>query len=141
MEEQEPIGIMIKQINDALMKSANNALREDELTLSQTGLLTLLYAAEDFDLTLKQLEKTLRVSQPTVHGIVRRLQQKALVTVTDDQDNLRVKHVRLTEQGVQQCKKGQRHMREAEAQLSRNLTEAELEVFIRLLTKVRDGLI
>lgn len=138
--EKDTAGIMIKQINDALSKNANNGLRDSDLTVSQAGMLSTLYLADNHDLTLKQLEKAHHVSQPTVYGIVRRLAEKNLVITYDDRENQRIKHVRLTDKGIRQAKIGEQHMADAEAMLLKNLSDKEKEQLKILLKKILTGL-
>ena len=140
MENQLEIGMAIKQINDALQKHANNALRGQDLTLTQVGLLNTLYHADNFDMTLKEIERAHHVSQPTAHGIVRRLAEKKLVDTFDDADNRRIKHVRLTEEGRKQSAISKERVSDAEALLTKNLSADEEEQLRILLKKVKDGL-
>ena len=140
MGKKLEIGMAIKQINDALQKHANNALRGQDLTLTQVGLLNTLYHAEDFDMTLKEIERAHHISQPTAHGIVRRLAEKNLVETFDDADNRRIKHVRLTEEGRKQAAISKKRVSDAEALLTKNLSADETEQLRTLLKKVKDGL-
>ena len=140
MNNGDAIGMIIKQINDELQKRANNLLRASDLTLTQSGVLATLNNAENNELTLKELERAIHVSQPTAHGIVRRLMEKKLVDTYDDRDNRRIKHVKLTAEGKRQAALGQEHMAQAEAMLTKNLSEDEVIQFRLLLGKVRRGL-
>ena len=134
------IGMAIKQINDGLQKHANNALRGHDLTLTQVGLLNTLYHADDFDMTLKEIERAHHVSQPTAHGIVQRLAEKKLVDTFDDVGNRRIRHVRLTEEGRKQAAISKEKVSDAEALLTKNLSADEEEQLRILLEKVKDGL-
>ena len=140
MSNSDDIGMLIKQINDLLQKNANNILKKEGLTATQVGLLTALVSAKGCDLTLKELEKQLHVSQPTVHGVVKRLTEKKLVECFDDPDNRRVKHVMLTERGLEQTERGRIHMNEAEELLTKNLSAEEQRGLREILMKVRDGI-
>ena len=133
------IGMAIKQINDALQKHTNNALRGQDLTLTQVGLLNTLYHADNFDMTLKEIERAHHVSQPTAHGIVRRLAEKKLVDTCGDAANRRIKHVRLTEEGRKQAAFSKERVSDAEALLTKNLSADEEEQLRILLKKVKDG--
>ena len=73
MDELGSCGGLIKQIHDALEKSANNAMRPQGMTMAQYGVLLALNRAEDGTLPLKELEQLLRVAQSTAAGIVARL--------------------------------------------------------------------
>lgn len=140
MDIQDSCGTLLKQIHDALEKQANNTLRADGLTMAQVGVLLMLDRAEHRQMPLKELEKALHVAQSTAAGIVSRLEQKGLVESFGDAEDRRVKVVRLSEAGAGCCRTADARMAEAERQLLSSLTEAERDIFILLLRKVRDSL-
>lgn len=140
MDIQDSCGTLLKQIHDALEKQANNSLRADGLTMAQVGILLMLDRAEHRQMPLKELEKALHVAQSTAAGIVSRLEQKGLVESFGDAEDRRVKVVRLSEAGAGCCRTADARMAEAERQLLSSLTEAERDIFILLLRKVRDSL-
>lgn len=135
---EKHIGLLIKQISDALEKHANNELRHDGLTLTQSGFLTSLYESEKHDLTMRELEEIHHISQPTAFGVVERLSQKKLIETYDDHTS-KAKHVILRPAAFEKCELGQKHMAKAEKNLRKNLTEEEAETLYKLLEKVRDG--
>lgn len=137
--KEKHIGMLIKQISDSLEKHANNGLRNDGLTLTQSGFLTSLYTSKSHDLTMRELEEIHHVSQPTAHGVVERLTQKQLVDTYDD-SNSKAKHVVLREAAYEKCELGIKHMVEAEKNLRKNLTENEQQTLCMLLEKVRNGI-
>lgn len=140
MDIQDSCGTLLKQIHDALEKQANNSLRADGLTMAQVGVLLMLDRAEHRQMPLKELEKALHVAQSTAAGIVSRLEQKGLVESFGDAEDRRVKVVRLSEAGAGCCRTADARMAAAERQLLSSLTEAERDIFILLLRKVRDSL-
>ncbi|MGP1404271.1 MAG: MarR family winged helix-turn-helix transcriptional regulator [Catonella sp.] len=130
-------GILIKQIHDIMEKNANNVLREEELTISQFGVIVLLDEREGKTSTFKELEKEFGVSQPTMAGILNRLEQKRLVEILGDSEDKRIRRAHLTPKGEVKCKEGYKHMREAEEYLLQSLTKDEAAEFNKLLQKVR----
>ena len=140
LDIQDSCGTLLKQRHDALEKQANNSLRADGLTMAQVGVLLMLDRAEHRQMPLKELEKALHVAQSTAAGIVSRLEQKGLVESFGDAEDRRVKVVRLSEAGAGCCRTADARMAEAERQLLSSLTEAERDIFILLLRKVRDSL-
>jgi len=140
MKRQDGCGAIIKQINDKLAKNANNALRNEKLTMTQIGVLAELFEADKNCLTMKEIENKLAVAQPTVAGIIKRLEQKKFVETFGDKDDKRIKIVHLIDAGAMKCENGKKHMRETEAKLLAPLTEPEQNEFRRLLIKVRDSL-
>ena len=136
MEPQKECGLLIKKINDALEKSANHALRAQDLTFSQIGALLELNAAPEGRLTLKDLEKRLHVAQSTAAGIISRLEKKALVEAFGDAEDRRIKIVKITSEGIERVQEADLYRLQAEERLLSGLTETEQSIFYSLLKKV-----
>ena len=137
MSKKYSCSTLLKQIHDIMEKNANNVLREQELTISQSGVLVLLDEKEGKTASFKELEKDFGVSQPTMAGILNRLVQKDLVEVLSDSEDKRIRKAHLTQKGADKCKEGYKHMNSAEEQLLKSLTDDEKKEFNRLLLKVR----
>lgn len=137
MSKNYSCGTLLKQIHDIMEKNANNVLREQNLTISQSGVLVLLDEKEGKTASFKELEKDFGVSQPTMVGILNRLVQKDLVEVLTDSEDKRIRKAHLTQKGADKCKEGYKHMNSAEEQLLKSLTNNEKKEFNRLLLKVR----
>ena len=140
MSNEYTCGALLKQINDIMEKNANNALRGEDLTISQSGVLVLLDGKEEKKATFKELEKSFGVSQPTMVGILSRLEQKNLVEILDDPSDKRIRRAHLTKEGADKCKEGYKHMKAAERLLLGSLTEDEKKEFFRLLVKIRGSM-
>ena len=137
MSKNYSCGTLLKQIHDIMEKNANNVLREQELTISQSGVLVLLDEKEGKTASFKELEKDYGVSQPTMVGILNRLVQKDFVEVLTDSEDKRIRKAHLTQKGADKCREGYKHMNLAEEQLLKSLTDDEKMEFNRLLLKVR----
>ena len=134
-------GALLKQINDVLEKNANNALRKQDLTISQSGVLVLLDKKSDKTASFKELEKSFGVSQPTMVGILSRLEQKGMVEVLADSKDKRIRRAHLTGVGADKCKEGYKHMKSAEDLLLHDLTAEERKEFLRLLVKIKSSIL
>ena len=137
MSNSYSCGALLKQIHDIMEKNANNVLREQDLTISQSGVLVLLDEKEGKMASFKALEKDFGVSQPTMAGILNRLEQKNLIEVLTDSEDKRIRKAHLTQKGEDKCKEGYKHMSSAEEQLLKSLTDDEKTEFNRLLSKIR----
>jgi hypothetical protein len=137
MLKEYSCGVLIKQIHDIMEKSANNVLREEKLTVSQSGVLSILGEKEGKIATFKELEKEFGVSQPTMVGILNRLEQKGLVEFLDDAEDKRIRKAHLTQRGEDKCKEGYKHMKAAEELLLKGLSDDEITEFNKLLLTVR----
>lgn len=133
-------GLLIKQIHDKLEKQANNALRQQGLTLMQVSVLMALQGAEGKRCSMKELERFFGVAQSTVAGVVSRLEQKNLVTATGDPEDKRVKLVCMTASGEACCGQAACHMDQAEETLLRGFTPEERAQLNSLLARVADNL-
>jgi DNA-binding MarR family transcriptional regulator len=133
-------GPYIKQIHDTLEKMANNSLRDKDITMAQVQLLTVLYNSLDGRYPLKELENLLAVSQATVAGIVRRLEEKGFVSGYVSADDKRVKFAHITDSGKAICEAAQTEMERTEQQLTASLTPEERVIFALLLKKVSANL-
>ncbi|MBR1707451.1 MAG: MarR family transcriptional regulator [Clostridia bacterium] len=133
---EDHCGMLIKKINDALSKDANNRLKNENLTTTQIGMLMILSEKGDGSLSMKELEKELHVAQPTVVGIVSRLEQKGYVCSFGDPNDKRIKIVQITENGRKQCENAYSVMEDTERMLMSGMTSDERKQLIRLLNKV-----
>ena len=133
-------GALLKQINDFMEKNANRALKEQDITISQSGVLVLLDKKAEKMATFKELEKSFGVSQPTMVGIINRLEHKDLVDFLADSDDKRIRRAQLTQKGADKCREGYKHMKAAEDLLLSSLTTEEKKEFLRLLVKIKDSM-
>lgn len=140
MWEENPCGMMIRQIHLLLAKITNNALRQHDLTMSQMMTLLILSKQEGGELTLKQLEPFLQTSQPDVAGIASRLEKKGLVDGFADAQDKRMKRIRITVAGLEYCQQAKGDMITTEQTLLSQMTPDEREIFRTLLKKAITGL-
>lgn len=89
--------------------------------------------------TMKNLEKILKVAQPTVVGVVARLQQKGFVRTEENPRDRRVKLVHLTEDGRAKCREADAFMDRDQDWLLRGFTEQEKQQFYQYLKRVEQN--
>ena len=133
-------GLLIKQISDHLSKSANNALRADNLTLSQLRCLEYIHENTKEKIPLKEIEAHFQISQPTLAGIIARLTQKGLVITEVSDINPRAKTVSITPEGKELFLKSDERREEMENILLASLSDEEKTAFYEMLKKVYNGL-
>lgn len=133
-------GLLIKQIHDSLEKKSNNALRSQDLTMAQVGVLFELNAKDSKQMQLKELEHVMHVAQSTAAGIVLRLEQKGFVESFGSEEDRRIKIVRITQAGLQCCRQARESMDETEELLLKGLNENERKELLVLLEHVFENL-
>ncbi len=133
-------GGILKHINDALERDTNNELRSEGITLTQSNIITELDQREDKTATLKELEKCFEVAQPTMVGIVKRLEAKGLVCTRSEVAGKRIKVVTLTDEGEKKCREAYHYMSVTEDKITAELSLEEQKVLMQLLQKVHHSL-
>ena len=139
-QKQIPYGALIKQLSTETQKRADAALQESGLTMTQMYFLGVLSHQPDGEATLKELERHFRVAQSTAAGVAARLEKKALVESVPDENDRRVKRVRITEPGVETLRCALETMQRGEQQMLSPLTDSEQETLLKLLRKVHSAL-
>ena len=74
MKERMPIGFMIKQINTIYEKELNNLLKSVGITASQCAVLDYLFRSDEEAVNQRDIEKALSLRNPTVTGLIKRLE-------------------------------------------------------------------
>ncbi len=127
---------MFKLITEKAEKRINKELQESDVTFSQSRVLLLLCYHDGEDYSLKELEKIFHVTQQTMAGIIRRLEQKQLLRTYVDREDKRAKRAELTEAGRELSETIGDKMREIEAWIDSALEPAEVETLLKLLEKI-----
>ena len=101
---KENIACYLKVITNILDKSKTNSLRKYEITSSQADILVYLFMNENKEIYQKDIEKHFELTNPTVNGIINRLELKKLVYRQKDEFDKRLTLIKLTENGLQMKK-------------------------------------
>ena len=71
-----PIGFIIKQVNNVYEKDLNERLKKIGITSSQCAVLDYLFHTSKDEVSQRDVEKNLNLKNPTVTGILKRLDEK-----------------------------------------------------------------
>ena len=97
MQKKRTIGFMFKQINNVYEKEFNNRLRTLGITASQCAVLDYLFDCEKEEVTQRDIEKGLNLRNPTVTGLLKRLDEKGYILSVPSNTDKRCKNIYLTE--------------------------------------------
>lgn len=136
------VGGIIQHIAHAMFKEFNRDLKQYNLTGVQANVLIYLFFKEkDGDIFQKDIEKHLNLTNPTVTGVVKRLEQKELIKRYCSKDDGRYKCHVLTEKGREYAKYSIEYMRnEKEKQILNGFSDDEAEFLIKLLQRILKNL-
>lgn len=129
-----PYGWLVKRIAHRLEQNMNNFLKPYNITIMQSWVLLYLKDTKEC-CTYKELEKEFEVSQPTMAGIISRLEQKELVTKVRDDKDKRVKKVRISDKGLDLIVLVCDHLQESEDDIIRGFSDKDQETFHSLLER------
>jgi DNA-binding MarR family transcriptional regulator len=110
------------------------------LTSTQGYLLGWLTRNADRSVTPSELGRSFRLSQPTISGILQRLEAKGFVTMEADPNDRRRKYVRTTERAAECHQQIISNFRDMERRLAAPLSAEEQETLVALLDRMIDGL-
>ena len=97
MQERLPVGFLFKQINTVYEKDINNQLKGIGITSSQCEVLDYLFHCDKEEVNQRDSEKALNLKNPTVTGLLQRLDEKGYVLIVPNAKDKRKKNVYLTE--------------------------------------------
>ncbi len=129
-------GYLIRQINFIWERIAKQLLENTDLNWTQLGMIGLLIEAEGNELTLKQLEKGLNISQSVIARMAIYLTEKGYTEYTKNTDDKRVKKIHLLEKGFQCHNEIFVSMNEEKQPMLEGMSLGEKILFQELLQKV-----
>lgn len=129
-----PYGWLVKRIAHQLEQNMNNFLKPYNITIMQSWVLLYLKDAKAC-CTYKELERVFEVSQPTMVGIISRLEQKELVASVQDEKDKRIKKVHITDKGLEVIILVCDHLKESEDDIISGFFDNEKETFHSLLER------
>ena len=140
MVETKDSGLLFKQITTFVTKSGNNYLQDKGLTTTQVRYLNFIYNHRDSEVPMKEFESVYEVAQPTVAGIVRRLEDKQFIITETSPDDRRSKNIRLTKKGEAFIKENPGYLKQVQDYITEALTDSEEKELNRLLNKIYNRL-
>lgn len=136
MKQRTNVGFLVKQINNIYEKDFNNQLKKLDLTSSQAEVLDFLFRCDEEEVTQRDIEKALSLKNPTVTGILGRMEEKGFVMILPSEKDKRCKNVYLTEQAFDIEKKMEAVRRKIDKNLTLGMTRREVEALQKMLNRV-----
>lgn len=127
------IGYLLKNVSDKMRVMGDADLKKYHLTFSQSTVLAFLKSQDGYQSTQKEIERFMRVSHPTVVGILARMEKSGFVTTALDPHDRRHKIVTLTQQAVDVSEVLEQSMHANERRMTKSLNEEEIAELKRYL--------
>ena len=134
-DPREHVGLLIKFLNGRITNKVNKNLVEFNLTCVQHEILCFINKNEkERDVFQKDIEKCLKLTNPTVTGIIKRLEEKQMIVRCPSSIDARYKCLHVTEKGKDLiCKSFKFGSNTIEKQLVNDMTDEEVKVLKNLL--------
>lgn len=136
MQERMPIGFLFKQINTIYEKEFNNRLKKLGITASQCAVLDYLFNTSEEEITQKDIEKALNLKNPTVTGLLKRLDEKGFVLVVPSNKDKRCKNVFLTEKAYDIQRRMELDRKKIDKMLTLGMNKKEVAALEKMLKRV-----
>ena len=136
MQERLPVGFLFKQINTVYEKDINNQLKGIGITSSQCEVLDYLFHCDKEEVNQRDIEKALNLKNPTVTGLLQRLDEKGYVLIIPNAKDKRKKNVYLTEKAYDIQRRMEADRRKMDREMTRGMTKKEIAALNRGLEKM-----
>ena len=140
--QAEKIGLLTKSINNAIEKERNRYLAEYDLTAAQADVLKYVTIAYSLGIEINQvdIEKEFHLSNPTVTGILKRLEAKGFIEKRESQKDRRYKWICATRSAERVHRRSSNNKGRVEEYLLRGIPEDQRAVTIAALETMLENI-
>lgn len=133
---KQPIGFLVKQINNVFEKELNDRLRTIGITSSQCAVLDYLFHSNKEEVNQRDIERNLNLKNPTVTGLLKRLDEKGYVLCVPNEEDKRKKNIYLTEKAYDIQRRMEADRKKLDKRLTMGLSKKEAAAVTRALEKM-----
>jgi len=136
MKERMPIGFMFKQINTIYEKDFNQLLKTIGITASQCAVLDYLFRSSEEAVNQRDIEKALSLRNPTVTGLLKRLDEKGYILSVPSGIDKRCKNIYLTEKAYDIQRRMESDRKKIDKRLTVGMNKKEKAALEKMLERV-----
>lgn len=139
--EKYPLGAMLKFVSRLAEKNLNDMMAELNVTRSQMDLLAYVFVKNKDGTEVNQvdIEKHLNLKNPTVSGLINRLEKKEYIKREISSKGANFKSIVITSRGKELLEDGKKVVENAEKNMFEVLTKEEKKQLEVLLQKIIDN--
>ena len=140
--DAEKVGVLTKSINVAIEKEKNRYLAEYGLTAAQTDVIQYVSIAERHGIEVNQvdIEREYHLSNPTVTGILKRLEAKGFIEKRESKKDHRYKWICMTEKARAVHEKSWPTKARIEEHLMEGIPEETRKIAIAAMEKMLENM-
>ncbi len=129
----EKVGDLVKQVDQAIIKARNRVMAEYDLTATQADLLRYIRLNSDHEINQVELERAFHLTNPTITGILKRLEAKGFIVKRPSQKDCRHKSICATDRATALFQSGWQTKAKIEKWLLQGLSQDEIDATLRAL--------
>lgn len=134
--EKEPLGHKFKMITDKIHKHQDEALRDDDLTFSQMGVLLCILFHDDSPITTGDISRIIQITHPSAVGLINRLEEKKMVERYPNPDDSRSSYIKLTKKACDFLQKNKMYNDQMDQELISGFTDEEVKLLRSFLDRI-----
>ena len=122
-----------------MVQRINEDLKEFGLTFAQACILVFLIENKENSINQRDIEKKFNLSNPTVNGILNRLESKKIIKRINNDADKRIKNIVLLNKADDFYQKFQQKKKEIDESTIRNISEEEMNIFYIVVDKMLEN--
>lgn len=138
-QERSPYGLLFKQLSMAFSNTLRREAARYDLTPAQAMVLIYLSKTEH-KVNQRELEAYYRLSNPTVTGLMKRMEAKGFIQREVSKEDGRFKHIMLTPKATEVVNDVQNNLARVEKSVVKGMSPEEQELFYDLLERALDSI-
>ncbi len=134
---QEPVVLThLKMVDHLAKRMGDEHLKQIGLTQSQADVIMLLAHDKDKVFHQRDIERALNYTNPTITGLLNRLEQKNFIVRQIDSKDSRARIIKLTDTAFAVLEEIYQSIRQTEQLLLEGFTKEEIDIFIPLMSRM-----
>ena len=117
-------------------KEFNNRLKRLGITSSQCEVLDFLLQSSKDEVTQRDIERALNLKNPTVTGLLKRLDEKGFILSVPSGKDKRCKNIYLTEKAYDIQRRMEMERKKLDKMLTLGMTKKEIDALYKMLNRV-----
>lgn len=130
----------LRQLGNLMTKQINNNLEKYDLTFAQSSVLMFVLLNQDKKINQRQIEIEFSLSNPTVNGILNRLENKKLIKRESDELDKRIKNIIPLSEAFSFFESIKETKEKMEISMLKGISNEELETLLKVIEKMNKNL-
>lgn len=133
---EREIGFYLKKIFQMMEKNLNKDLEDIDLTGMQAHVLLYLYKNRKNIINQRDIEREFELTNPTVNGILKRLENKGFIKRVVSLNDARNKEIMITDKSISLIAEMKKKAKNMENKMTSGITKEELDTFYQVIKKM-----